>query len=102
MVPESLVPGKPVINPGKTLLGIGGIAGDEIEMGVFQGNQTAFCIQFFHADTIGNGQRLIFGKDCGTGIAFLFRVIPELLEGFFRSISWCATFRSPQTMTGFS
>ena len=56
---EGFVPGHAVIDPSKTPLGIGGIAGNQVKFLVFQSDDPALVVQLRYTDAIGNGQGVV-------------------------------------------
>ena len=79
LLPECAVPFHPVVNSGQLRLGIGGIAGNQIKIGVLQSDHTAFRIQLRDPNTIADRKGLFFGKHSSSGIAFFLGIVPELM-----------------------
>ena len=78
-LPKLHFPNQPMIQPGKTPLGIGSITGDQIKFIVYQRNQPAFGIQLRNTDAVGHLPGLMLGKHRCAGITLLFGIIPILV-----------------------
>ena len=76
---KSVLPLHAVGQAGQTVLGIGGVHGDEKEVRELQGDHPALMVKFVDADAIPHGQRLLPGEYRRAGIALLFGVIPVLM-----------------------
>ena len=63
----------------EAVLGVGGIAGDKVEMLEFQGDQPPLPVQRFVPEPVGNGQGRLLREDGGAGVALLLGAAPELL-----------------------
>ena len=68
-----------MIQPCQLPLGIGGVAGYEIEFVIFCRDQPTLRIQFFNAKTVGNGNGLLLCENGCSGIALLLGIVPELV-----------------------
>ncbi len=79
MLPEVLIPFQPVIQPGKPLLGVGGVAGDKVKLGVFQGNEPPLGVQFLHTQAVLHRKGRFFGKNGRTRVALFLGVVPVLV-----------------------
>ena len=76
---ECILPAHAVFQPLEPILGIGRIAGYQIELRHFQRQHTTLVIKLIHANAIAHAQRLLPGKDGHTGIALFLRAVPILL-----------------------
>ena len=76
---EGVVPCHTVVETSQPVLCIWGIDGDDVEVLVFQRDDTSFVVVFIYAHTINDAQRLVLGEDGGTGVALLVGVVPVAL-----------------------
>ena len=74
--PEGRIPFHPVVKPCKSTLGGGCVAGDQIEIIIFEGDESALGVQLFHADAVGHMERFSLAENGGAGITLLFGVVP--------------------------
>ena len=73
---KGFVPFHPVVNSGQLPLGVGGVAGHQEELWIFQGNHSALVVQLRHSQTVRDGQGLLPGKYGGAGISLFLGIIP--------------------------
>ena len=78
ILPESIIPLEPVVQTCQFPLCVGRVAGDQEEVGVFQGDKSSLGIQFGVAKAVGNRQWLQFCKNSCTGVSFFLRITPML------------------------
>ena len=76
--PEGVFPAHPVVQTGQFVLGVGGVAGHQIEVFIFQGDDPAFVVVFFHSDAVSRAERFFFCENGGAGVAFFLGVVPVL------------------------
>ena len=75
---EIVFPFHSVRQAGQLALGIGGIAGHEVIIGKFQGNQAPFVVVFVDAHAVADGQGGQAGEDGRAAVAFAVGVVPVL------------------------
>lgn len=95
LLPKGLIPGQAVIQPFQALLGVWGVAGDQVEVLVFQGDHPPLLVQLLYAQAVLDGQGRRFGKDGGARIALLLGGAPEL------GVAWGVQLNLPRLELGF-
>ena len=75
IVTERVVPRHSIIQAAQTVLRVGHIRRNEIEIFKFQGHSTAFVVVFVNSQAVSYTQRADARKNSGSGIAFLFGVV---------------------------
>ena len=60
-------------------LRVWGVAGNKVELLVFQGDDSAFVVMFLYAHSITYAQRLVLGIDGSAGISFFLSIVPVTL-----------------------
>ena len=76
--PEGVLPRHAVGQTGQSILGVGGIDGDQIELRVLQGDAPALPHVVGIPDVVGHTQGLPPGENGGAGVALLLRRVPVL------------------------
>ena len=76
---QGVLPAHAEVDPLEPVLGVRGVAGEQVEILVFQRDQTALVVELLHADTVGHGQGLVLREHRRAGIALLLRGAPVLL-----------------------
>ena len=79
MRPERILPGHAVIQPLQAVLGVGGVAADEIKALKFGGNDPPLVVVLLQPQTVGHRERLDLGKDGHAGIPLLLCAVPKLM-----------------------
>ena len=67
-----------MVNAGKPPLGVGGVAGDEEEAGIFQRNEPPLGVQLRLSKTVAHGDGSLLREDGRAGIALFLGVVPVL------------------------
>ena len=73
---EIVLPLHPVVDALEAVLGVGGVAAHQIEIGVLGGNDPSLMAVEVVAKAVGYGEGLLPGENGGTGIAFFVSVVP--------------------------
>ena len=68
-----------MVNALEPLLRVGGVAGHHIIVRVLQRNQPPLGVQLRYTDAVLYGNRPLFGKNCGAGIALFLGIVPILM-----------------------
>ena len=76
---QGVLPAHAEVDPLEPVLCVRGVAGEQVEGLVFQGDQTALVVELLHADAAADGQGLVLREDRRAGIALFLRRVPELL-----------------------
>lgn len=73
---EGILPLHAVGKALQSVLRVWHIDGDEIEVGHLKSDDATLMVVLLNAQTVGHRQRLVFGIDSRTGIAFLLGIVP--------------------------
>ena len=76
---EGVLPLHPVRQPPQAVLGVGHVGAHQEEFRIFQRDDPAFMVEGVLPDPVADRQRFLFRENRGAGVAFLFRVVPELV-----------------------
>ena len=76
---EIILPFHPVIQPFQAVLRIRRVDIYQIKIRIFQGDHPSLMVMFLYTQPQRNRKRLLTGKNRGSGVAFFFRVVPELI-----------------------
>ena len=76
---EIVFPSHAIIQALEFCLRIWGVAGNEIELVIFQRDDSAFMIMFLYAHAIAYAQRLVLGINGCTRVSFFLSVVPITL-----------------------
>ena len=79
VVEECGVPLLAVGKTGEAALGVWRVAVDEVVVGKFGGDDSAFAPVFFVGKVVRDGQRGAFGEDGRAGVSFFLRAVPEVV-----------------------
>ena len=82
VVAHGVFPCHPVVEALQPVLGVGGIAAYEEELGHLERDDAAFVVVLVDADAVGHVERLVAGEDGCSGIAFLVGGVPVALVAF--------------------
>ena len=79
VLPEIVLPGHAVIQTEELVLGVGGIAADQVKVRELRRDDPPLVAVLVDSKVIGDVQRLPPGEDGGAGVARLVRAVPEAL-----------------------
>ena len=84
---EGVLPGHAVVQALEAILGVGGVAADQIEGVKLGGDHPPLVVVLLDPQAVGHRQGFGLGKDRHTGVALLLGAVPELVvAGHFQPV----------------
>ena len=80
VLPQIVLPLHTIVQPFEPILGVGGVAADQIKLLIFQGDEPTLVVVDILVHPIGYGYRGMGGENGGAGIALFFRRVPILQD----------------------
>ncbi|CAN4001189.1 helix-turn-helix transcriptional regulator, partial [Dysosmobacter welbionis] len=76
VVPDVVLPGHAVVQPGQLILGVWSVAAHQVEVRVLRRDDPPLVAVLIDTEVIGHGERLAPGEHRGAGIARLVGAVP--------------------------
>ena len=86
VVADVILPGHAVVQTGQLVLGVGGVAADQIKAVVLGGDDASLVAVYVIPEVVGHGQGLAACEHGGTGVAGFVSAVPEAVVALQREI----------------